>query len=224
MRADELHGVKSDEKSGQSILVRRWIESEPRIHAHSIRIEPYRDRTLDRLFTDTVFYRLVALRAPQDTVSYGCISLGQPLLLPQEFNLLLILENRPLNAHNAETLAEIIVRLADPEGSATLTVMSREVQQRDDGEIKRAVIETWSQIREQRKRWTLDVRNGMFHSVEEKLVEFRPMIHEDTDRRNYEGPTSGDERYIVLWRDPRDRSRMQEIRRIWHELRRPATD
>jgi hypothetical protein len=216
-----LSHPKRAHKTPEAVLLRRWVEMNPRIHGHTVRWEPYADRTLQRLFPNTEFHRLIAQRTPQDTVGYGCVSLGQPLLLPQEMNLLLILENRPLNRHNAQTLAELVVRLADSEGGTTMNVTSkRTVHEEITGDIQSVIVHTWSNISAKHKRWKIDVRRGRLYSLEEKLIGFRALVRGTTDPWTYEGPSTGDEKYVVLWRDARTRDRMRDIRRVWRELRR----
>ncbi len=207
----------------ETTLIARWIEDDPDIAGSEITAEIFVDRTLARTFPLSTFYELSAW--PDDdleVVAYGCLTLGEALLMPDELNLLLILENRTLNRHNVQSLAEIAVRLADPEGAATMNVVSK-VTHRDPrtDKISSVVLETWSYMSGMRKRWTFGVRFGRFYSLEEKLVGYRSSLRElDEDfERTRDGPTTGDERYTAFWRSPETRQRMREIRQRWLEER-----
>ncbi len=202
-------------------LLSRWRDVTPDIAEWTRTCEGYADRRLKRVFPLTTFYRLIARHEDEfaEITKYGCESLGVLLLLPDEINLLLILENRKVNRQNVQSLAEIIVRMADPEGATTMTVVSKKTNLHPETQrVSRVVLETRSRLSGMHKRWSLDLRFDRFYSLEEKLVRYRPP---EGFGPELDGPVTGDEIYTVFWRAPEERARMRQIRREWLEKRHP---
>jgi hypothetical protein len=216
-------------KTTRYVLLTRWLELHEAVRGWSVQAEPFEDRTLGRLFPNTEFYRLSARSEGLEAVRYGCVSMGEPLVLPEDINLLLVLENRRLNVMNARPLAEVIVRMTDVEGATTMNVVSRTIN-RDPrtGELAEVVLESWSYNQGLRKRWTLRITEPYVHSLAEKIVAYRPRVLDGLrptegtflDEDDFRGADSGDETYIAFWRSPEERNRMRAIRASWLEHRR----
>jgi len=216
------------DKAPEAVMVRKWIEIDPKARGGQITTQIHEDRTLAKYFPHTTFYRLTARRGSRTHTGYGGVSLGQPLHLPEDINLLLILENRRVNRHNVRLLSELIVRLADPEGAETLHVLSHVVD-RDEvtQEMQGVVLETWSYDRNLKKRWTISLRGPYFYALEERILSYRPKIFEEYGQQDIDmfredelpGPES-QELYRVFWRSPAERNAMQAVRDRWRESRR----
>jgi len=233
LTAPQTGDIKSADRTTEAVLIRKWLELREGVRGWEIRCREFEDRTLTRYFPNTRFYRLFARSDNLESVGHACVSLGQPLILPDDMNLLLVLENRPLTRYNVRQLSEVVVRMADPEGASTMHITEHRISRKPHtGEIEEIVMQSWSYVSRQKKRWTMAIRASYFYSLEEKLLAYRPGVLENllpyedmsTDVRpqgtdvtddEIPGPTSGDERYIVFWRKPELRDRMKEIRARW---------
>lgn len=215
---------KGATKTTEHVLLARWLELHDAVRGWSVTADAFEDRTLAQLFPNTIFYRLIARSEGLAASRYGCVSLGEPLVLPEEINLLLVLENRKLNRYNARSLAEVLVRMIDPEGATTMNVVSRRIERdRETGEMAEVILESWSYNQGLRKRWTFEVAAPYFHSLAEKVVAYRPPVLDGLrpesgtflDEDDYRGADSGDESHIAFWRSPETRNRMRAIRDAW---------
>lgn len=225
--------LKAATKTTTQVLLERWLELHDGVRGWAVSAEAFEDRTLRQLFPHTIFYRLIARSEGLLASRYGCVSLGVPLVLPEEINLLLVLENRRLNRYNARSLAEVLVRMVDPEGATTMNVISRKIERdRESGEMAEVVLESWSYNQGLRKRWTFRVSTPYFHSLAEKIVAYRPRVLDGLrpesgtflDEDDYRGAESGDETYIAFWRSPEVRNRMRAIRESWLARRHGTED
>jgi hypothetical protein len=213
---------RADSKSMEGRLFRRWLSIRAGDGVDAVRAEPFSARNFARYFPNTTFYRLTGRRGSRRVIQYACESLAEPLILPDEFNLLLILENRRVNDKNLRPLTELIVKLSDPEGMSTFNVLRQTVKRhwRTD-EIESIALETWSYENRFRKKWTARVQFPYFYSLEEKLLSYRTEMFNPEYMTDDEisGPAQGDERYILFWRDPGVRHEMEAVRRKWREDR-----
>lgn len=215
-------------KSDTWSLVRRWLSLREEVRSWDIETRSFQDRTLSRYFPNSSFFHLVARSDNMETIGYGCTTLGQELVLPDDINLLLILENRYVTVHNVRQLSELLVRMVDPEGPTTMNVLGHELTR--DGrtnDLLQVRLESWSYNSRQKKRWTIDLNGPFFHKLEEKVLSVRPLVLdglkpldlEYIDDDEIAGPTTGHERYIAFWRDPTLRNKMKDVRREWVESR-----
>lgn len=206
-------------------LQRRWLEHRDDIRGSRISVEPYADRGLSRYFANTEFYRLEAARGDHRIQGIGAECMGEALILPDEINLLCILEGRHLNRHNVRPLAELIVHMADPSHGGRQRVEEVVVSRDDADAMDEVVLTTWAYEVGLRRRWTIDIREPYFYTMEEKLLAFRPEIMRNLDPGSLReddvgGPATGDERYVTFWRDRNRRDRMEEVRETYLEERR----
>lgn len=218
---------REDAKSIEGQLFRRWLSMRAGTGVDALRAEPFATRTLARYFPNTTFYKLTGRRDERRVNQYACESLGVPLIMPDEFNLLLILENRKLNGKNLRPMTEIIVKFSDPEGMRTFNVLRQSVKHhwRTD-EVESIALETWSYESRLRKKWTARVEFPYFYSLEEKLLTYRTEMFDPEYMTDDEisGPEQGDERHVLFWRDPDVRQQMQDVRQRWREARRARRD
>jgi len=217
--------VSAPTKALHATLQRRWLEHRADVRGWVLAIEPYADRRLSRYFANTEFYRLEASRGDQRIQGIGAHCMGEALILPDEINLLCILEGRHLNRHNVRPLAELIVHMADPSHGGRQRVEEVVVSRDDEDEMDEVVLTTWAYEIGLRRRWTIDIRVPFFYTLEEKLLAFRPEIMRNLDPESLReddvgGPSTGDERYVTFWRDRDRRERMEEVRASFLEERR----
>lgn len=225
--------ARADTKTTRYTLLERWLELQKAVRGWDVEANPFEDRTLARLFPNTEFYRLTARSEGLEAVRYGCVSMGEPLVLPEDINLLLVLENRRINPVNARPLAEVIVRMTDIEGATTMNIVSRTMKRdpRTD-ELSEVVLESWSYNQGLRKRWTLAISEPYVHSLAEKILAYRPHVLDGLrpeegvflSEDDYRGADSGDETYVAFWRSPEERNRMRAVRARWLAKRRAARD
>jgi hypothetical protein len=155
--------------------------------------------------------------------------MGEVLILPDEINLLCILEGRHLNRHNVRPLAELIVHMTDPALGGRQRVAEVVVSRDNSGEMDEVTLTTWAYHVGLRRRWTIDIREPYFYSMEEKLLAFRPEVMQELGpeiRRedHVSGPSTGYERYITFWRDHTRHERMAAARAEFLEERRARRD
>jgi hypothetical protein len=216
-------------KSGSASLQRRWLEHRREVRGYALSVQPYSDRRLERYFPNARWHRLVAARGGRRVEGLGCVCMGEVLILPNEINLLCILEGRHLNRHNVRPLAELIVHMNDPALGGRQRVEKVVVSRNNAGEMDEVTLTTWSYQVGLRRRWTIDIREPYFYSMEEKLLAFRPEVMQElgpeTLREDHvSGPSTGYERYITFWRDRTRHERMAAARAEFLEERRSRRD
>jgi hypothetical protein len=213
--------IKHDHKDAIGLLSRRGVIVRRELRGTAMAWEPFNDRQLARAFPNTVFLRLAATSLLDETepaiMGLGAVCMGQHLVLPQDFTLLGILENRPLNAHNLRHMSELIVRMVDPEGPTSQKVLRYAVEGNAGGLPESATLETRSFNQRLKKRWTFVIREGRFYSLEERMVSYRAAILEGRPHELQEDEVAGidEPKLVAFWRSPNERNAAARARAKW---------